>query len=54
MAVSAQEREIVLTAEGGDPEIIQWNRLANLLKFEMNRCIVMRRFVGDVQNLAAS
>jgi hypothetical protein len=54
MAVSAQEREIVLTAEGGDPDVINGNALANLLKLEMNRCVMMRSFIGDVQDLASS
>ena len=52
MVVSAEEREMVLTAEGGDPDVIYGNRSADLLKLQMNRCIVMRSFVGDVQDLA--
>ena len=54
MAVTAQEREMVLTAEGGDPDVVNGNGLANLLKLEMNCCVVMRGFIRDVQDPAHS
>jgi crotonobetainyl-CoA:carnitine CoA-transferase CaiB-like acyl-CoA transferase len=52
MAVSAQEREMMLTAEGGDPDIVYWNRLASPPKLNSYRGVVMGRFVGDLKHQA--
>ena len=52
MAVSAQEREMVLTAEGGDPDVANGNGLANLSQFNSDRGVVMGRFVGNLKHQA--
>lgn len=54
MAVSAQEGEMVLTAEGGDPDVIYGNGFANLSQFNSDCGVVMGRFVGNLKHQAIS
>ena len=54
MAVSTQEREMVLTTECGDPDVIYGNRLADLPQLNSDRGVVMGRFVGDFKDQAVS
>ena len=50
MAVSAQEGEMVLTAEGGDPDVVDGNGLANLSQLNSDRGVVISGFVGDLKH----
>jgi hypothetical protein len=42
----------VLTAQRGNPEVVGWNWLSRLPKFDADRCVVMRGLVCDLQNSA--
>src|SRR5450755_1015845 len=42
----------MLPAEGCDPNIVGWNRLAFALQFESDFCVTMGGGLGDVQHCA--
>lgn len=50
MAVAAWQRERVLAAEGGDPQVVGWDGFADALEFLNDFGIVMRGWIVDVQH----
>src|SRR5579863_10612352 len=52
MPIAAQQRERVLPAKCRDPEVIGGNRFALPLQFEDDFCVVLRGWLGDIQDEA--
>ena len=50
MAVAAQKRELVLSAECGNPKIVRWNRLPTMSQFNVDGCVMRGSLLSDVQN----
>lgn len=54
MAIAAQERERMLAAEGGDPNIVRGNRFAHSLQFESDVGVVVSGGFTDIQYQAVT
>jgi hypothetical protein len=48
--VAAQKRKPMLPAEGRNPKVIGGNRLPGLPQLDVDSCVVMRSFFGNVQH----